>query len=232
MKLAVLQHAEAEGPGEIAEWAAARGHAVEIARLDRGEALPPSFDWLAVMGGEMNVYQDRDYPWLKAERRFVRATLEAGKPVVGICLGAQLLADALGSRVVQNAEHEIGWFPVSFTREARENFAHLPESATALHWHGDAFELPAGALRVGTSAGCGEQGFLVPGRCLALQFHFEADEALTRAFVEGSSDFSQWPKGRFVQSPEVIVESAARFCGENRQLLFEMLDAFFGGEGG
>lgn len=123
MKLAVLQHAEAEGPGEIANWARERGHEVAITRLDRGEAFPESFDALVVMGGEMNIYQDRDYPWLKAERRFVRAALEAGKRVVGICLGSQLLADALGSRVVQNAEHEIGWFPVLFTREAREVFA-------------------------------------------------------------------------------------------------------------
>lgn len=105
----------------------------------------------------------------------------------------------------------------------------MPESATALHWHGDTFALPADAIRLGSSAGCGEQGFLVPGRCLGLQFHFEADEALARAFVEGSADFSLWPKGRLVQEPGEIVDLAGRFCGGNRRLLFLILDGFFGG---
>jgi GMP synthase (glutamine-hydrolysing) len=229
MNIRVLQHAANEGPGEIARWARARGHAVEVTHLYLGEALPApgAFDLLVVMGGEMNVYQDRDYPWLKAERALVAATLAAGKRVVGICLGAQLIADALGRRVTQNPVYEIGWFPVRFTEEARRRFTGAPASATVLHWHGDTFELPAGALRLGGSAACGEQGFLVEGKCLALQFHLEMDAGLVRQTVEGSSDYALWPKGEYVQPPKAILADAETYGAVNRKLLDELLDGFF-----
>ena len=228
MKISVLQHAANEGPGEIENWAKERGHSVGIHHLYLGDALPDpgSFDLLVVMGGEMNIYQDRDFPWLKPERQLIRAALDAGKKVFGICLGAQLIADALGVRVVQNPEYEIGWFPVDFTSEARRLFPKLPASITALHWHGDTFALPSGATRLGASEACPEQGFVVPGKCLGLQFHFETDRALVREMVEGSSDSSQWPKGDYVQAPKAILEGAEIWCAQTRPLLFAFLDGF------
>src|SRR5471030_3022431 len=111
MKISVLQHANYEGPGEIGAWAARHGHAIRVHHLYRHDPMPfiDSFDLLLVMGGEMNIYQYRDWPWLKPESAIIRSTLEQGKPVVGICLGGQLIADALGTQVVQNAEIELGW---------------------------------------------------------------------------------------------------------------------------
>ncbi len=228
MKIRVLQHAANEGPGEIARWARERGHAVEVTHLYLGEALPKprEFDLLTVMGGEMNVYQDRDYPWLKAERALIAATLAAGRPIVGICLGAQLIADALGRRVTQNPVYEIGWFPVHFTEEARRRFPGMPETATVLHWHGDTFELPSGALRLGTSAVCAEQGFLAEEKCLGLQFHLEMDAGLVRQTVEGSSDYALWPKGDYVQPPKAILADAETYGAINRKLLDGLLDGF------
>lgn len=228
MKISVLQHASNEGPGEIGKWAAEHGHPVQICHQYLGHALPAldSFDLLVVMGGEMNIYQDRAYPWLKPERALVRAALESGKRVVGICLGSQLIADALGATVTQNPLHEIGWFPVNFTPEGRRCFPKVPSSAIALHWHGDTFELPAGATRLGASDACPEQGFVIPGKCLALQFHFETDAGLVREFVDGSSDFSLWPKGPYVQAPKIILEGAQTYCPENRPLLYHLLDTF------
>jgi len=228
--ISVLQHAAFEGPGEIATWAALNGYPLDIHHLYHGDKLPEidSFDLLVVMGGEMNVYQDRDYPWLKSERKFIHTTLEQGKKIVGICLGSQLIADALGSRVCQNAEYEIGWFPLTFAPEGCEAFPFLPTDATVLHWHGDTFQLPPGAIRLASSPGCPEQGFVIPQKCLGLQFHFEVDPALARQMVEGSSD--NWPKGMYVQTPEAILSEAPTHHEKNRKILYGLLDRFCGQE--
>jgi GMP synthase-like glutamine amidotransferase len=225
MNLAVLQHAAFEGPGEIAAWAARHGHPVSIHHLYRGDPLPrpDAFDLLVVMGGEMNIYQYRDWPWLKPESAFIKSALAQGKRVVGICLGAQLIADALGARVFQNAEHELGWLPITWTDEARVAFPDLPTASTVLHWHGDTFELPAGATRLADSEGCPEQGFFIPGKCLGLQFHMEVDPPLVKQFVDGQGE---WPTGPYVQAPETILREAASTCDQNRRLLHGMLDGF------
>jgi GMP synthase (glutamine-hydrolysing) len=231
MRVIVLQHAVGEGPGEIARWAEARGHTVSVRHLYAGDALPAldEFDLLVVMGGEMNIYQDRDYPWLKPERRFIAAALQAGRRVIGICLGAQLIADALGSRVTQTPLWEIGWFPVEFTPEARKHFPALPASATVLHWHGDTYELPRGALRLAANDACPEQGFVLAGKCLGLQFHLEMDADLVRQTVAGCSDYSLWPKGEFVQTPDQILAGGGVYSAPNRVMLDALLDAFVAG---
>jgi GMP synthase-like glutamine amidotransferase len=225
MKISVLQHAAFEGPGEIAKWAVERGHSVAVHHLYRGEPLPAwdDFDLLVVMGGEMNIYQYRDWPWLRPESAFIKKTLEQGKRVIGICLGAQLIADALGARVVQNADVELGWMPVAWTAEARAIFPDFPPSATVLHWHGDTFGLPAGATRLATSEACPEQGYVIPGKCLGLQFHMEVDATLAAEYVAGQGE---WPSGRYVQEPKAIAGNAAKFCETNRRLLHAMLDFF------
>jgi GMP synthase-like glutamine amidotransferase len=224
-RICVLQHAAFEGPGEIAAWAAQHEHPLDVRHLYRGDPLPglDTFELLVVMGGEMNIYQHRDWPWLKPESAFLRSVLAEGRLVVGICLGAQLIADALGSRVFQNAEHELGWLPVTWTDEARAAFPTLPVQSTVLHWHGDTFELPAGATRLAASQGCPEQGFLVPDKCLALQFHLEVDPPLVKQFVEGQEG---WPAGPFVQASDAILREAGPHCGRNRPLLHGLLDGF------
>lgn len=228
MRISVFQHAAFEGPGEIGAWAAKQGHATTVHHLYRGDAFPApdSFDALLVMGGEMNIYQDRDYPWLKAERKFIHAALQQGKRLVGICLGAQLIADALGSRVHQNAEYELGWFPVTFAGEGIAEFPELPSTATVLHWHGDTFELPSGATRLAASLGCPEQGFFIKKKCLALQFHLETDPSLVEQFVAGQGE---WPVGPYVQTPKAILSDATSYHEKNREILHELLGRFFKG---
>ena len=227
MQIAILQHAAYEGPGEIAAWAEQRGHTVRVHHLHRGDPLPAldSFELLVVMGGEMNIYQYRQWPWLKAESSFIKSALAAGKKLVGICLGAQFIADALGSRVVQNAQVELGWLPVTWTTEAHALFPGLPASATVLHWHGDTFDLPSGATRLAASEACPEQGFLIKDKCLGLQFHMEVDPTLVKEFVASQGE---WQAGPFVQTGEAILAKATNHCDANRALLHGMLDEFCG----
>jgi GMP synthase (glutamine-hydrolysing) len=225
MNVSVLQHAASEGPGEIGAWAERVGHTVRAHHLYRGDALPAldAFDLLVVMGGEMNIYQYRDYPWLKPERELIAAALTGGKRVIGICLGAQLIADALGARVVQNPQHELGWFPVYFSDEARTVYPELPALASVLHWHGDTFSLPPDALKLASSPACPEQGYMIPGKCLGLQFHIEVDPGLVKQFV-GSQ--GTWPSGRWVQKPDAILSEAPKHCDANKAFLCAMLDRF------
>jgi GMP synthase-like glutamine amidotransferase len=187
--------------------------------------LPAAANFLVVMGGPMNIYQDRDHPWLRKERTFLEAHIAAGRPAIGVCLGAQLLADALGGRVTQNPRIEIGWWPVEFTPEARERFPFLPEKIETLHWHGDTFELPAGALRLATSAACANQGFLHDGRVLGLQFHPEMTRAVAAELVAECG--ANLDPAEFVQPGDTILAAPdAAFAGAQR-LLRELLDAVF-----
>ena len=226
MKFHVLQHAAYEGPGEIAVWAEKHGHSITISHLYGGDALPAlhDFEALIIMGGEMNIYQYRDWPWLQPETEFIQAALQHGKRAIGICLGAQFLADVLGSRVVQNPVYELGWYPVTWTAESRKWFPELPSTCPVLHWHGDRFGLPEGAIRLATSEGCPEQGFVIPGKALGLQFHMEVDPALVKLYVESQAS---WPLGKYVQDPSQILSEAGKHCETNRHLLHGMLDQFF-----
>ena len=177
------------------------------------------------MGGPMNIYQYRDYPLLREERRFIEESVGLGKKMVGVCLGAQFLADVLGSRVVQNHEREVGWWPVTFTKEARETFPCLPIAQHLLHWHGDTFGLPEGAHRLASSEGCLEQGFLYGRHILGLQFHLElAPDDLEQLITNCPSDFRP---GRYIQQPTPLRELTAKHGEAARALLDALLDSFF-----
>jgi GMP synthase (glutamine-hydrolysing) len=222
----VFQHADCEGPALIGEWLLENGWAIEIFNLHSQNTLPnlAHFHFLVIMGGAMNVYQHRDYPWLVWEKEFIARAVAAKLPVLGICLGAQLLADTLGSRVYQNKDYEIGWWPVSFTAQAQELFPGLPSQAVFLHWHGDTFSCPQNAVPLASSAACPMQGFLWENHVLALQFHPEADAALAQEFCK---DPSNWPKGSWVQSPEQIKSTAAAHSAISKKYLGVILSGFF-----
>jgi GMP synthase-like glutamine amidotransferase len=208
MRIHSLEHQPEEGPAKIAAWAAARGHPIARTALYAGEPPPAleDFDLLVIMGGGMNIYQHRDHPWLVAEKEFLRRAIDAGKPILGICLGAQLLADVLGGKVWQNAEKEIGWWPVELTDRAAP-FTAFPEKMTVMHWHGDTFTLPPGARRVAQSAGCAEQGFVWGGRVVGLQFHLEMGAVNVADLVNVAAE--DLTPGRYVQSAAQLLETPA-----------------------
>jgi GMP synthase-like glutamine amidotransferase len=201
MRVHWFQHAPFEGLGLIEGWLQGRGHTLTCTRLYAGEAPPATaggFDWLIVMGGPMNIYQYRDHPWLRPEQRLIAAAVREGKRVLGICLGAQLIADALGGKVYQNGEREIGWYPVLAVPDGAASAFALPHETLVLHWHGDTFSLPPGSIWLAASAGCAHQAFSVGRRVLALQFHLEMTGADIARITAACAD--ELMPGKYVQS--------------------------------
>jgi GMP synthase-like glutamine amidotransferase len=219
MRVHWLQHVGFEDLGCIAPWLAARGCEVRCTRLYAGDPLPPpdSFDLLIVMGGPMNIYEHERYPWLQAEKVLIGAAVAAGKRLLGICLGAQLIADVLGGPVTRNAENEIGWHPLERTAagKASKFFSDFPERFTAFHWHGDTFAIPPGAQNLMRSAGCENQAYEVDGRIAAIQFHLEVTAANARVWF----DLERPPPARYVQDADAILANLDAFAANNRLML-------------
>jgi len=193
MRLHGLRHESFEKEGEIAVWAKERGHTLTHTDLWNGEALPnlDSFDFLIVMGGPMNIYEEDKFPWLAQEKRFLKASAEAGKRILGVCLGAQLLSAVLGGKVTKGKHREIGWHQVTTGPDAAKSrvFAGLPQVYDAFHWHGDTFSIPPGALWTAKSEACAHQAFAACGdRVVGLQFHLETNAESLAAMAAGCAD--------------------------------------------
>ena len=227
MKIHYLQHVPFEGPGFIETWAREAGHSLSSTPLFEGLTPPdPSeYDWLIVLGGPMSIHDEEEYPWLAAEKRYIQRAIESGTFILGICLGAQHLASALGARVFPNSEREVGWFPVERveTGSGSRFFDLLSPELLTLHWHGETFDLPAGAVRLARSEACRNQAFSWEDRILALQYHPEATAALV---TELSSHCPEDPTGhRWVQEGEEILAHPERFH-TNQIEMRRILDGF------
>ena len=287
MKIHCLQHIETETLGNIATWIEEKNHELTKTLLyEEGHRFPDpgDFDLLLVMGGTMSVYQEEEYPWLKPEKDFVRQTIEAGKPILGSCFGAQMLAEVLGGKVTRNRFKEIGWHRVRSTAKGKEN-GPFPEECspeeyhseksfpeecspeeypseksfpeecspeeypseksfpeecspeecfpeeylpagmhpefTAFMWHGDTFEIPAGAIRLFESEACPNQGFIYNGNVLGLQFHPEADEQWIKNLIEDSGH--EIVEGKYIQTEEEML-GQEEFLEGLRALAFAVMD--------
>jgi GMP synthase-like glutamine amidotransferase len=187
MTLLALQHIACEPPAAFEEELLARGHELERVELDEGEPLPDwrDFDGLIVMGGPMGAYEEQQHPWLVEEKRAIAAAARAGHPVWGVCLGAQLLAGALGAAVYPGPAAEVGLLPVELTPAAADDpvFRDAPASFPTLQWHGDTFDLPAGATLLASSPAYANQAFVFE-RAYGLQFHLEVSPELAAEWGE------------------------------------------------
>jgi GMP synthase-like glutamine amidotransferase len=224
MRIHYLQHVPFEDLANIEAWAKSRGHIVSRTLLFQGDPLPriSDFDWLIIMGGPMNIYEHDEYPWLVPEKDFIREAIASDKILLGICLGAQLMADVLGGRVKRNKEREIGWFRVQLTPEGMQSriFKVLPEGFVALHWHGDTFDIPFGAVRAAESLACQNQAFEL-GRAVGLQFHLESSkDSLDHLMLHCADELTD---GLYVQRPKELLLHLDRFT-EIRGLMEIFLD--------
>jgi GMP synthase-like glutamine amidotransferase len=219
-----------EGPAAIAEWVNRRGHTLEISRLYGGDELPSPehCDQILVMGGPMGVHDLADHPWLAEEKAFLREAIAAGKHIVGVCLGAQLLADVLGGRVYRGAHKEIGWFPIDLTDSAAKLplFAGVARRLEVFHWHGDTFDLPSGALHLASSPACMNQAFLYDERILGLQFHVESTPQSVRQIIENCGE--EIEPSPYVQSAEDMRSAPSASYDRINQVLWGLLDRLSG----
>jgi GMP synthase-like glutamine amidotransferase len=225
LRIHYLQHVPFEGPGSIESWALVRGHRLTSTRLYAGQRLPAveELDWLFILGGPMNVYEENRYPWLAREKRFICEALHGGKVVIGICLGAQLLACVLGAKVTRNPCVEIGWHPVEKAAQASQSNlpGFLPDQFPAFHWHGDTFEVPRGAVHLARSQACENQAFAFGDRVAAFQFHLESTRESVESLVYNCPE--DLAEGPFVQSPAEMLTNLDRFRAING-LMADFLD--------
>jgi len=184
----ILQHAACEAPGAIADAVAAAGLTARTVRGFAGEPVPKQADGLSglvVLGGPQGVNEQEKYPFLKDELHLVEDALACGTPILGICLGSQMLAASLGAHVRSGLQKEIGWFPIMLSSKARSDplFTGAGTEFTALHWHGDIFDLPSGAVHLAYSQQTSNQAFRYGSNAYGFLFHMEVTEAMLREWV-------------------------------------------------
>ncbi|APM37661.1 type 1 glutamine amidotransferase [Clostridium kluyveri] len=208
IKIHYLQHVYFEGPADIVRWARKKGHKLTGTHLYNYEALPDmdGFDWLVIMGGPMNIYEEEKYPWLKYEKQFIKKAIESNKVVLGICLGAQLINDVLGGKVTKNLEREIGWLPVTFNSSILKSsfFKNFPKEHYVFQWHGDTFStLPEGAVCIASSEVCSNQAFIYNKNVIGFQFHMESTRDSISLLIDNCLDEIK-DGGSYVQSEDEI----------------------------
>jgi GMP synthase-like glutamine amidotransferase len=233
MRIHSLQHVPFEDLAHIERWAQDKRHSVSRTLLFNNDPFPrmSEFDWLIILGGPMNIYEEKDYPWLSKEKKFIAEAIAQQKVVLGICLGAQLIADVLGAEVFKNPFKEIGWYPVRLTPEAKNSaiLSRLPARYIAFHWHGDTFHLPPGALRTAESEGCANQAFEYNGRVIGLQFHLESSAESIQKLIHNCGD--EIVGGRYIQTAEEMLGQLGNLQQINQvmDLLLDHLEEKFGG---
>lgn len=223
VKIQILQHVPFEGPANIEKWAKSKNH--EICLVECWKEIPKEInnsDLLIVLGGPMGAYDDEEFPWLRQEKKFIKEQILKGQKVLGICLGAQLIAEVLDARVYSNKLKEIGCFPITLSQAALEKdlFKDFPEKPEVLHWHGDTFELPPKSQHLAFSEACTNQAFSWNDRVFGFQFHLESNKESIQLLLDNCSD--ELMDGEFIQNPEQML----KLFSENAKALEIYLNSF------
>ena len=188
-KILVLQNVECEGLGSLANILTSHGYDYKIVQLAKGEGTPQTLEnyaGLIILGGPMNVYQTGQFPFLLDTDRLIKQAININKPLLGICLGSQLIAKALNTKVYAGEKKEIGWLPISLTNQGKTDplFNQLPSKLTVFHWHGDTFNLPSGTIHLASSNLFQNQAFRLGKTCYALQFHLEVTSEMINTWLD------------------------------------------------
>lgn len=220
METYIFQHVAFEGPGAILPYLESKGYQVHLVKLYAGDPVPSSLDvdFAVLMGGPMSALEEDKYPFMVEEKQLCRELFAADKPVLGVCLGAQIMANAFFAPIRQNPEKEIGFYPVTFENGFTVN---------AFHWHGETFDIPEYAESIAYSEACRNQGFKM-GRSLGLQFHLETTAESLNSLLENCAEELEAAlsaKAKYVQSKSQILETAKTALPELNAAMTELLDA-------
>ena len=223
MKVQVLQHVPFEGLGSIQHWLDEQDASVSWTRFYEDPQLLEldQVDFVIALGGPMSVNDEQTLPWLVDEKRFIASVIAAGKPVLGICLGAQLIASAMGARVYPGEQKEIGWFDIQAVPTEGSAFE-FPKQTQVLHWHGETFDLPAGAVHLARSAACENQAFQLGRKVIGLQFHLEMMLENVAAIIEHCRD--ELVAGEFVQDEVAMLSRTEQEYTRTNLLMRQLLD--------
>lgn len=229
MHLHLLQHDHFEDLGYIKQWSENQNFTFSVTRFDLAESLPEhsSYDWLIIMGGKMSVNDTGKYQWLLTEIEFIRKAIELNKIVIGICLGSQLIAKALGAEIYTNPEPEMGFWPVYFSSEARSDsvFRHFESGLMVLHMHSDTFSLPENSIMMAWSDACHCQAFRYKENVFAFQFHFELTQENVNRFLNEVEP--EMVSGKYTQSKHEMLQHTDNLISNN--IVFaKVLDAIIG----
>lgn len=184
------------------------------------EALPhiDEVDLLIIMGGTMSVNDEANYPWLKLEKRWLRRYLSAGKPAIGLCLGGQLIANALGASVSRNQHQELGWMDVGRVSHVPENYFQIPEKINIMQWHSETFEIPRGGVRLAQNNVCQNQMYQIGRNVLGFQFHPEMTPHALQLLIENEEDSAVF-NGEYVQPIAELKKTIKSKFEQGNQLL-------------
>lgn len=213
MKVHWLQHLPFEGLGSMGEYFRQKNIPSTSTHFYLGQSLPSidSFDWLIIMGGAMSANDDAEYPWLTDEKQFIKKAIDAGKVVIGVCLGAQLIAASLGAKVYRNKQKEIGWFDLTPTKDAKNTILAdcFSQKMEVFHWHGDTFDLPKGAVHLASSQATKNQGYIIDNRVIGFQFHLETTYQYAKALFDNFPD--EIVKEKYIQNAEQALSDLGKF---------------------
>lgn len=219
----IFQHVPFEGPAQMETGLEKAGGILSRTRWFLGEQPPPmdTCDFLLILGGPMSVNDEAGTSWLVEEKEAIRAALKTGIPMLGLCLGAQLIAEVLGGKITRNPEPEIGWFPVEGLPQTEEHVFSFPPEFIAFHWHGETFSLPPGVHHLARSKACENQAFQAGRNIIGLQFHLETTPEAAQALVTHARD--EMVKAPFVQTERKILTPPAGTYPAAHRLLNELV---------
>ena len=226
MHVHYLKHVPYEGLGSIENILVSKGYTLSHTCMYQDQSFPSvhDMDALIVMGGPMGVNDEDEFPWLTLEKEFVESVIQREIPVLGVCLGAQLIANVLGAAVTKNPFEEIGWFPVKRTKGLQDDRVQdLPVSFDVLHWHKETFDIPSGASNFLVSEGCANQGFVYGDSVLGLQFHLEFLPSNVHTIYQESGNPDK--SGPYIQSLNEMLAPAEKFQRAVK-ILEDFLEAF------
>ncbi|CAI3933019.1 MULTISPECIES: type 1 glutamine amidotransferase [Commensalibacter] len=224
MRAIILQHTISDGPGYILSWLHEQGFATDICFLYKQDSPLPNVDsasLLIILNGPMSVHDEDQYPWLKKEKELIKQAIEKNIPTLGVCFGAQLIANIYGAKVSPAPHKAIGWFPIKGESTTKKGCFHFPDNFTSLFWHTDEFEIPENATLLASSQICKNQAFQIKKNAIGIQFHPQTTPYLLQGLINSSS--LDLTNDLYIQPTQQLLSAPASFFVQTNQLVNDVI---------